>query len=162
MTDVILCAASNLFRMYVISRFMKVLLGEPRVSRGTLLSVYGIFYAVNTALYLLLPLSWVNLLCNLAGLSFLAFFYTRSAKSICFAVVSYAVIGMACEYILMALFADNEGGKTLNQILQMVSVLLSLVFELLAERIIKKEIPAACIMRYCCWCRLAALPSISF
>ena len=34
MTDVILCAASNLFRMYVISRFMKVLLGEPRVSRG--------------------------------------------------------------------------------------------------------------------------------
>ena len=113
MTDVILCAASNLFRMYVISRFMKVLLGEPRVSRGTLLSVYGIFYAVNTALYLLLPLSWVNLLCNLAGLSFLAFFYTRSARSICFAVVSYAVIGMACEYILMALFADNEGGKTL-------------------------------------------------
>ena len=139
MTDVILCAASNLFRMYVISRFMKVLLGEPRVSRGTLLSVYGIFYAVNTALYLLLPLSWVNLLCNLAGLSFLAFFYTRSAKSICFAVVSYAVIGMACEYILMALFADYEGGKTLNQILQMVSVLLSLVFELLAERIIKKR-----------------------
>ena len=38
MTDVILCAASNLFRMYVIGRFMKVLLGEPRVSRGTLLS----------------------------------------------------------------------------------------------------------------------------
>ena len=117
---------------------------------------------MNTALYLLLPLSWVNLLCNLAGLSFLAFFYTRSAKSICIAVVSYAVIGMACEYILMALIADYEGGKTLNQILQMVSVLLSLVFELLAERIIKKEIPAACIMRYCCWCRLAALPSISF
>ena len=36
MTDVILCAASNLFRMYVISRFMKTLIGEPRASRKML------------------------------------------------------------------------------------------------------------------------------
>lgn len=43
MTDVILCAASNLFRMYVISRFMKTLIGEPRASRKMLFFAYGTF-----------------------------------------------------------------------------------------------------------------------
>lgn len=139
MTDVILCAASNLFRMYVISRFMKTLLGECRVSKGKILFAYGIFYIINTLLFLLFHLSLINLLCNLVGISLIAFLYTRSSKDVFFAVVSYSVIGMACEYIIISLFTNYEEGKMFNQILQVISVLLSLILELLVERIIKTK-----------------------
>lgn len=139
MTDVILCAASNLFRMYVISRFMKTLLGECRVSKGKILFAYGIFYIINTLLFLLFHLSLINLLCNLVGISLIAFLYIRSSKDVFFAVVSYSVIGMACEYIIISLFTNYEEGKMFNQILQVISVLLSLILELLVERIIKTK-----------------------
>ena len=139
MTDVILCAASNLFRMYVISRFMKTLIGEPRASRKMLFFAYGTFYVVNTALFLLLHLSWVNLLCNLMGISLIACLYTRSVKLAFFTVVSYSVIAMACEFIIISLFTNYEEGEIFNQILQVLSVLLSIIFELLAERFIRTQ-----------------------
>lgn len=139
MTDVILCAASNLFRMYVISRFMKTLIGEPRASRKMLFFAYGTFYVVNTALFLLLHLSWVNLLCNLMGISLIACLYTRSVKLAFFTVVSYSVIAMACEFIIISLFTNYEEGQIFNQILQVLSVLLSIIFELLAERFIRTQ-----------------------
>lgn len=135
MTDIILCVATNLFRMYVISRFMKTLLGECRVSRLTAMFVYGGFYTINIALFLLLHISWVNLLVNLIGLGVISSLYTKSVKSILFATCSVCAVNMIAEMALVAGWGNYEEGKMVNQIYFVISVFLALLIEVLVEKI---------------------------
>ena len=136
MTDVILCVTANLFRMYVVNRFMKTLLGECRVSRLTAMSVYGGFYIINTALFLSLHIAWVNLLVNLIGLGVISSLYTKSVKSILFASCSVCAVSMIAEMALVAGWANYEDGKMFNQIYFVISVLLTLFIEVLVEKIV--------------------------
>lgn len=82
MTWLVLYASSNLFRIYVIGRFIRALQRKCRVTRRKELLVYGSFYVVNTVLFLTLHLSWVNLLCNLIGMGVITLLYTNSVRSI--------------------------------------------------------------------------------
>ena len=51
MMDIIVCAGSNLFRMYVTYRFIRIFLEETKLSRVKEVACYLLFWIVNTALY---------------------------------------------------------------------------------------------------------------
>lgn len=137
MTWLVLYASSNLFRIYVIGRFIRALQRKCRVTRRKELLVYGSFYVVNTVLFLTLYLSWVNLLCNLIGMGVITLLYTNSVRSIVFTVGSFSVITMACDVLGVLLVSDYEEGKPINPVCQLIAVFTLFICELLAEKIIK-------------------------
>lgn len=137
MTWLVLYASSNLFRIYVIGRFIRALQRKCRVTRRKELLVYGSFYVVNTVLFLTLHLSWVNLLCNLIGMGVITLLYTNSVRSIVFTVGSFSVITMACDVLGVLLVSDYEEGKPINPVCQLIAVFTLFICELLAEKIIK-------------------------
>ena len=77
MMDIIVCAGSNLFRMYVTYRFIRIFLEETKLSRVKEVACYLLFWIVNTALYLLFQRVWINIMCNLVGIALLVRMYTK-------------------------------------------------------------------------------------
>ena len=80
MMDIIVCAGSNLFRMYVTYRFIRIFLEETKLSRVKEVACYLLFWIVNTALYLLFQRVWINIMCNLVGIALLVRMYTKVWK----------------------------------------------------------------------------------
>ena len=114
MTDIILCISTNLFRIYLISRFMHLFLDnkENRNCGDKLKTfmVYGGFFLVNTATYLAFHMVWVNIACNLAGICLIALMYTRSIKMILFVTGSVYMINMGCSTIAILPFVNYRDG----------------------------------------------------
>jgi len=139
MADIMICVAANLFRMYLISRFICIFLEEEkencggRIRRGM---VYGAFFVVNTAVYLIFHTTWMNLVCNLVGISLIVLTYTRSIKMILFVTCSFYMINTCCETIAVLPFVYYEDGMGFNQIYEVINMFLLLICELLTEKIV--------------------------
>lgn len=140
MTDLIICVSTNLFRIYLISRFIHIFLEDEEketcASRMRHVLVYGGFFIVNTAAYLIFHTVWVNIACNLAGIGLIVLTYTRSIKMILFVTCSVYMINMGCNTIAVLPFANYKDGVGFNQIYEVVTVFLVLVCELLTEKIV--------------------------
>ena len=65
--ETIICMLINLFRIYLIYRFLNAFFGKSGQSRTKQFLVYGSFFLVNTGMYLLLHMMWINIACNLLG-----------------------------------------------------------------------------------------------
>ncbi|MDE6890977.1 MAG: hypothetical protein K2P50_04195, partial [Lachnospiraceae bacterium] len=76
MADFVLCALANLFRMYLIRRFITIFLGEAPANNKKEKIFFFCFYIVNTALFWKYHTAWVNALTNLAGISLIVMLYT--------------------------------------------------------------------------------------
>ena len=107
MMDIIVCAGSNLFRMYVTYRFIRIFLEETKLSRVKEVACYLLFWIVNTALYLLFQRVWINIMCNLVGIALLVRMYTKVWKENIFVTVSIYVVGMMCDAFVTFLFIPN-------------------------------------------------------
>lgn len=146
MTDFIICVATNLFRMYLISRFIHIFLGDKKDEncgswiRRTV--AYGVFFVVNTAAYLAFHTVWINIACNLAGISLIVLTYTRSIKMILFVTSSVYMINMGCDTISTLLFVNYKDGLGFSQIYEVITVFLIFICELFTERIVdvKREV----------------------
>lgn len=140
MTDLFICAAANLFRIYLISRFVRIFLGDR--GKGSCdgqmrhMLAYGGFFIVNTAAYLAFHTVWINIACNLAGIGLIVRTYTRSAKTILFVTCSVYMINMGCSTIAILPFVNYEDGAGFNQIFEVTDVFLILICELLTEKIV--------------------------
>lgn len=140
MTDLIICVATNLFRIYLISRFVHIFLedGERDNCCGRMrLLVYGMFFIVNTTAYLIFHTVWINIACNLVGIGFIVLTYTRSIKMILFVTCSVYMINMGCDTISVLLFVNYEDGLGFSQIYEVITVLLIFFCELITERIVE-------------------------
>ncbi len=140
MTDFIICVATNLFRFYLISRFMHIFLDneENRNCGGMIrhMLAYGGVFLINTATYLAFHMVWVNIACNLVGISLIVLTYTRSMKMILFVTCSIYMINMGCSTIAILPFVNYEDGLGFNQIYEVLDIFLILICELLAEKIV--------------------------
>ena len=140
MTDFIICAATNLFRIYLISRFVHIFLGdentENRAGRMKHILAYGGFFIVNTAAYLAFHTVWVNIACNLAGIALVVLTYTGSIRTVLFVTCSVYMINIGCSTITVLPFINYKDGVGFNQIYEVVDVFLILVCELLTEKIV--------------------------
>ena len=139
MTDFIICVTTNLFRIYIISRFMHIFLqdkNENGSNRMRHVLAYGGFFIVNTATYLAFHTMWVNVACNILGIGLIALTYTKSLKMILFVTASVYIINMGCSKAAILPFVDYKDGMGFNQIYEVLDVFLVLVCEQITEKIV--------------------------
>lgn len=136
MVDFIFCASTNLFRVYLIYRFIHLFFEKRGEDWRKELAAYGAFFLINTASYLTFHLVWVNIFCNLAGIGLILLLYTRSVRMNLFVTCLICTISMACDTISTLLFVDYKDGTGFDQKYAVITVLFILICELLAERIV--------------------------
>lgn len=140
MADIIICISTNLFRVYLISRFMHIFFDDKGNrncgDRLKALMVYGGFFLVNTAAYLAFHMVWVNVACNLAGIGLIALMYTKSIKMVLFVTCSVYVINMGCDVISTFLFINYKDGTGFSQVYEVITVFLIFICEVLTEKIV--------------------------
>lgn len=146
MTNAVICGLTNLFRVYLISRFIKVFLGDEDDANGEFgrddnrclirALAYVCFFLVNTAAYLIFHMALVNFLCNMVGIVLIVSTYTKSVKINLFVTGSVYLIHMGCDTISTFLFVNYRDGDGFNQFFEVITVFLILICELLTERIV--------------------------
>ncbi|MCM1539970.1 MAG: GHKL domain-containing protein [Blautia sp.] len=136
MLDFIICAASNLFRMYLINRFVVTFLGRLEKNKIKEYLIYICFYIVNTALFWEFHTVWINVLCNLVGIGIIVWLHTKSAKTILFVTCSIYLIHAGCDAVGTGLFINYKDGEVPRQVYAAIAVFLIFICELIAEKII--------------------------
>lgn len=138
MFDVIVCAFTNLVRMYLIYRFVITFLEKnEKVDRKKEILIFGLFYVTNTVLFLRFHMIWVNVLSNLFGIGAIVRLYSKSWKLLFFVTSSIYIINGGCDVVGTALFINYKDGVVHSQVYAVISVILIFVCELITERIIK-------------------------
>lgn len=146
MTDFVICISTNIFRIYLISRFIKIFLKDEEYINSeqngnehrNLIHgfAYVCFFLINTAMYLIFHMALVNFLCNLVGIGLIVLTYTRSIKTNLFVTGSVYLINMGCDTISTFLFVNYKDGDGFNQVFEVITVFLILICELLTEKIV--------------------------
>ena len=129
---------TNLFRVYLIYRFMRVFFEGMRPVEKKELLGYSIFFAVNSILYLEFQLSWVNFTCNLLGLAFISRIYTRNMKMNIFITTMILIFLIACDICATLCLSGRqyqEGEMISNPLTYILIDFLILVCELISKKI---------------------------
>lgn len=136
MTEVIICAATNLFRIYLIYRLIRMLVGETEPEKWKELLAYGGFFLINTGLYLTFHVTGINILSNIMGIFLIILLYTKSVKTNIFVTGIIYLINMGCDIITFSLFIEYNDGQDYNEFYSVITVFLIFICELIAEKII--------------------------
>lgn len=136
MMDFLICALTNLFRIYLIARFVSAFLGKNENGKIKELVVCICFYILNMALFFKFHTAWINIACNLAGISAIVSLYTRSVKTNLFVTFSVYLVNCGCDVAVISLFTNYRDGEAYSQVYAPLSVLLIFVCELMCEKII--------------------------
>lgn len=136
MLDTVICAVSNLFRVYLIYRFIQIFSCERKPKKIVELFSFGAFYVLNTSLFLVFHLAWLNLGNNVIGTSLLILLYTRSWKTNLFASASINLVNMGCDVLTTLTFVNYEDGHYYNQVYAAIAVFLIFICELVIEKIV--------------------------
>lgn len=136
MMNNVICIGTNIFRIYLIRRFVQVLTGGKQEKRWKELFVGSVYLLLNTGLYLTLHLALVNLVTNLIGISLLASLYTKSFRKNLFVNCVITVIAISCDTVATMLFVDYHDGEGFNQIYSAITVFLLFICVLIAERVL--------------------------
>ena len=136
MFDFMISATTNLFRIYLIYRFANIFFDKTVQRKEQILFAGACFYVMNTALFWIFHTMWINIVCNLIGISGIIRLYTKSIKTNIFVTGMIYLINMGCDVAGTMLFIQYEDGQKFNQIYEIVSVFMIFVCLLLAEKII--------------------------
>ncbi|MCI9073734.1 MAG: GHKL domain-containing protein [Lachnospiraceae bacterium] len=135
MLDLLICASANLFRIFLIDRFVSIFLGKGVGGKKKLL-VCACFYIINTVLYWEFHTVWINMACNLIGISAVVWLYTKSVKTNLFVTCTIYLVNCGCDVAATLIFINYRDGETHNQIYAAISAFFIFICELLIERII--------------------------
>lgn len=136
MIDIVMCVFTNLFRIYLILKFIQIFLGTEKPAKWKIWITYSAFFIVNTGLYLLLHLMWVNILCNLLGIFIMTLLYSKRIRRNIFITGTIYIINMCTDLIVSTLFFSYEDGQTFPQIYSVLTVFLIFICEIITEKII--------------------------
>lgn len=136
MLDFILCASTNLFRIFLIDRFVSTFLGKEEDKRNRRIFVCVCFFIINTALFWEFHTVWINIICNLTGISAIVRLYTKSVKTNLFVTNSIYMIICGCDGAVVLSLVDYQDGAAHSQVYAVITIFLILICELLAEKII--------------------------
>lgn len=136
MGEILICICANLFRIYIVYRFFKVFFGKARTDIKVEVLAYGIYFVVNTWLYMGYYLAWLNIINSLAGILLLSFLYTKSIRKGVFIGSLIYVVNMICDIVSTLSFVSYQDGKNTSQVLFVICDLLFLIFELATEKIV--------------------------
>ena len=130
-----LCALTNLFRIFLIDRFVSVFLGT-NVNKKKTYIVCTCFYVINTALFWEYRTVWINMVCNLVGIGAIVYLYTKSVKSNLFVTGTIYLINCGCDVAATSLFIHYQDGESYNQIYAVISFFMIYICELVIEKMI--------------------------
>lgn len=136
MFDFAVCALTNLFRIFLIDKFVSIFLGKKESEKNRKLVVCACFFLINTALYWKFHTAWINIFSNLAGISAIVRVYTKSVKSNLFVTCSVYLINCGCDVVGYSLFVNYQDGIAYNQVYAVIVLFLILICELLTEKLI--------------------------
>ena len=136
MLDFSLCAITNLFRIYLIYRFAEIFLGKSEKSKLTIFSVCASYYVANIALYWTFHTAWINLTCNLIGVSAIAFLFTKSIKTNLFVTLSVTLINIGCDILATLPYVNYEDGQSISQVYEILTDFYILICLFLIGKII--------------------------
>lgn len=143
MIHTITCIATNLFRTYLIYRYIAIFSEKAapgsnfkKYTRGL---AFALFFLVNTGSYLAFHSAWINFLVNLAGVGLLTFLYHKSVKISLFTGCSIYLVNMACDTLAVLPFVTYTYGQEFNQFYEVISVFLFFICELATEKIIIRQ-----------------------
>lgn len=136
MFDFVICALTNFFRIFLIDRFVSLFLGKREEKKKVRIAVCICFFLINTALFWKFRIAWINIFSNLAGICAIVRVYTKSVKTNLFVTGAVCLINCGCDVAVYALFTDYQDGRACNQVYAVAVLLLILICELLAEKLI--------------------------
>lgn len=138
MIDFIICASANLFRIFLIDRFVSAFLGkdEERNNKNRRIFICACFYIINTALFWEFHTVWINMLCNLIGISAIVRQYTKSIKTNLFVTSSIYLINCGCDVTVSVLFMNYQDGGAYYQVCGVIVAFLIFICELAVEKMI--------------------------
>jgi len=135
MLDFMICALTNLFRIFLIGRCASIFLGVD-VDKKKKHIVYGCFYVINTVLFWEFHTVWINMICNLMGIGAIVWLYTKSVRTNLFITGTIYLVNCGCDVAATSLFVNYRDGGAYNQIYAVISLFLIFMCELLIEKII--------------------------
>lgn len=135
MLDFMLCALTNLFRIFLIDRCVSIFLGTEVNERKKHIFC-GCFYIINTALFWEFHTVWSNMLCNLIGIGAIVWLYTKSIKTNLFVTGTIYLVNCGCDVAATSLFINYRDGEAHNQIYAVISFFLIFICELVIEKMI--------------------------
>ena len=135
MLDFMLCALTNLFRIFLIDRCVAVFFGTAADEKKKRM-VCACFYVINTMLFWEYHTVWINMACNLLGIGAVVWLYTKSVKRNLFVTGTVYLMNCACDVAATSLFVHYRDGRSYNQIYAVISLFLIFICEMIVERII--------------------------
>lgn len=135
MLDFIICALTNLSRIFLIGRCASIFLGAD-VDKKKKHIVYGCFFVINTVLFWEFHTVWINMICNLMGIGAIVWLYTKSVRTNLFITGTIYLVNCGCDVAATSLFVNYRDGGAYNQIYAVISLFLIFMCELVIEKMI--------------------------
>lgn len=135
MLDFMICALTNLFRIFLIGRCASIFLGVD-VDKKKKHIVYGCFFVINTVLFWEFHTVWINMICNLMGIGAIVWLYTKSVRTNLFITGTIYLVNCGCDVAATSLFVNYRDEGAYNQIYAVISFFLIFMCELVIEKMI--------------------------
>lgn len=159
MFDIITALSTNLFRTFLIRKFITIFFPAQIEDKKKESFLYFSFFAVTTAVYLTFHFPPANIAANLLMIYLLTQLYAgEQKKKILVSILIYG-INMACDILSVYSFSNYTVGKDYNEIAAYVTVLLICLCEFIVERFLIKKKGTAFTPPY--WNILMLIPIIS-
>lgn len=159
MVGIIITLSTNLFRTFIIRRFMFVYFQTDLEDKRKERAVYFLFFCFTSAVYLLFHFPPANVIANLIFLYFITLIYEgRQKKKILITFLVYG-INMICDIIAVYSCNNYIVGKTQNEMTVYITVFLIAVCEYVIEKFLVKNRKTDFVPLH--WSILIAIPVIS-
>ncbi|MCM1101169.1 MAG: GHKL domain-containing protein [Clostridium sp.] len=139
MFDVITALSTNLFRTFIVKRFISVFFSVKEENRGRERNYYLLFFFVTTGFYLAFHFPPITIMANLITMFIITQAYEGETGKKLLAVILIYGVNMACDIVSIYSFSNYTVGGGYNEIAAYVTVFLISICEILVEKVIIKN-----------------------
>lgn len=139
MVNLLVCVLTNIFRVYLIRRFIKIFCFEKTVSKYKEIIGYSTFFIITTAVYWTFQNVWLNLMVNILGMMILVSMHTKELRKIFFVSFASYIINMGCDAIMVMIFVEYQPGRIFNQLYEVITDCMILVCVVLTESVVDRK-----------------------
>ena len=162
MNNYFLCLVINLFRTFIIFRFMGIFFNRKHTRRKWEVFTYTLFYIMTVPLYLAFKQPIIYVFSNILGMFIITLVYPDKLKKKIVVVMLVYWINMLCEAIVVLAFTNHTIEKELNELVEIIAVLLVLMSELVVEKLVNKKTQAATLPTHLIFLIIIPLSSVIF
>lgn len=139
LSGMILESVTNLFRIYINWRFIRIFFPALRVKKYMEFIGYALFYVITIGVFLAFQLPAVNLITNLVCFYIIMLLYEGSNRKRILAAILIYSINMVCDFFAYFLFTGSGIEASASQFFSIVTDLLILICELIGERVLGEQ-----------------------